>query len=250
MPVGALVQARMTSSRLPGKVLLPAAGKPLLAHLLHRLQGARRLDGIVVACTDRAADDPIAALCAALDVPVFRGPEDDVLVRFTGAAALLPECDLLLRVTSDCPLLDGEVVDAHIAALQDGPEPADYVWCGEPPVLPNGLCLEGFRRALLFQAQAAATTGFEREHVTPWMRAPGRTHRIRPAPLDIGGLDYRLCVDTAEDYALVQAVFEALYPADPQFSARDAVALLDARPQLAALNADCGQKTGPYRRSA
>lgn len=249
MPVGAIVQARMTSSRLPGKVLLPAAGEPLLAHLLRRIARAARVDRIVVACTDRTEDDAVAALAAEMGVAVFRGSEHDVLGRFIGAAALLG-CDRLLRITADCPLLDPAIIDAHVAAISDGPAPADYVWCGEPPVLPNGFCLEGFRTALLHRAAAADPGDWEREHVTPWMRSPGSGARIAVPTVALPPRPYRLCVDTPEDYRLVRSVIDTLLPGDPHFTAAAVLDLLDRRPDLAALNAAIGQTTGPYRRSA
>ena len=141
----AISQARMTSTRLPGKVLMPAAGRPLLAHHLDRLSRTPGLDAVVLATTVNAADDPVAACAESLGVQVFRGDEQDVLGRFAGAAALA-RADLVVRVTADCPLIDPALIGRLIAAFRDDPS-LDYLSI-DSTRYPRGLDAEIFPRAL------------------------------------------------------------------------------------------------------
>lgn len=239
-------QARMTSTRLPGKILLPAAGKPLLAHHLERLRRCRTLDAVVLATTVNATDDPVARLGEELGIPVFRGSEQDVLARFAGAAAL-GAADTVVRVTSDCPLIDPALVDALVAGfLEDGT--ADYrsIDVGR---FPRGLDAEVFRRSLLDEAAAMATDPAEREHVTPYIyRRPDRFRLADPLIPPEGQPDgslppQRWCVDEPADYELVRRILEALLPGKPNFGWQDCCSVLHDHPDWADLNAAVRQKT-------
>jgi len=162
-----ITQARTTSTRLPRKVLLEVAGKSLLAHHLERLRRSAKVDEVVLATTINASDDEVAALGQALGVRVARGSEDDVLSRFV-LAARLSQADVIVRVTSDCPLIEPELIDQVVAALLDD-EQVDYAHL-DMNLFPRGLDVEVFRRPLLDQAdQDPATTAFEREHVSPYI---------------------------------------------------------------------------------
>lgn len=161
-----IVQARMTSTRLPGKVLLPLAGEPMLVRLLERLRRVQRADGIVIATTTNASDDPIAALCAQQGVPCHRGSELDVLSRYADAARL-HAADVVVRITSDCPLIDPALIDQLIAVYEEGD--SDYVSNMLPPTWPYGMAVEVFSATALAQAHAEATQDAEREHVTPFI---------------------------------------------------------------------------------
>lgn len=241
-----VVQARMTSRRLPGKVMMEVAGRPLLAVLLTRLRRARRVGAIVLATTRLASDDPLAALAADLDVPLVRGDEDDVLGRFAAAAALAPS-SVMVRVTGDCPLLDPAVLDAHLAVFGSG-RLYDYVWCGARPTLPNGMICEVFTKAALDATARAATAAYDREHVTPYLRRHTLAARTGVYHLarDLSG--YRLCVDTAEDFALVERLLTALSSVGEAFTLDDVIACLAAHPDWRALNAEVPQVTGPFAR--
>jgi spore coat polysaccharide biosynthesis protein SpsF (cytidylyltransferase family) len=162
----AIVQARMTSTRLPGKVLADLCGEPLLARMLGRIRRARRLDAIVVATTDRATDDPVVRLAAALGVGSFRGDEADVLSRFAGAAAAAA-ADIVVRLTADCPLHDPALVDEAVEGFEAGGW--DYYGNAVERTYPDGLDVEVFSRAALDQAAVQARHPFLREHVTPWL---------------------------------------------------------------------------------
>ena len=242
----AIIQARMTSSRLPGKTLAPILDRPMLAHMLERVGRARRIDRIIVAAVARPEDDPIARLCDALGTPCFRGSEQDVLARFHGAAlAFAPEAETLIRLTADCPLIDPAILDAFIAAYEADWR-ADYVWEGAPPKIPNGFAAEVFSRAALDAAQAGARAAYEREHVTPFIRNPANGFGVAVADIASTAPHLRLSVDMPEDLEVVRRLFEALYPANPEFSLADIEVFLADHPEIVALNAHIEQKTGPY----
>lgn len=234
-----IVQARMTSTRLPGKVLLPLAGEPMLARLIERLRRVRRANGIVVATTTNATDDPIAALCAQLGVPCHRGSEQDVLSRYADAARLYG-ADVVVRITADCPLIDPALIDQLIETYEEGD--SDYVSNMLPPTWPYGMAVEVFSAAALAQAHAEATQAAEREHVTPFLYWHPERYRLRnvASPVDLSR--HRWTVDTPEDYELVRRLFDHLMPTQPQFIQADVLALLDQHPDWIAINQHVRQK--------
>lgn len=224
----------MSSTRLPGKVLKPLAGKPMILRQIERLQRARRIDRLVVATSTQASDDPLADALQAAGVAVFRGPLDDVLGRFVGALDAFP-AEHVVRLTADCPLADPDAVDATIALhLQSG---ADYASnTPESFAYPKGLDVEVITAAALRRAAAEADTPEEHEHVTwgVWTRPD----RYRLAWLKSAGAgaddgEIRWTVDTPDDYAFASAVYDALYPADPAFSSEAVRRFLAGRPDLA-----------------
>lgn len=233
-------QARMTSTRLPGKVLMEAAGRPLIEHHLGRLRRARNLDAIVLATTVNRTDDPLVAAADRLGVPVFRGDEVDVLGRFAGAAAMM-EADVVVRVTADCPLIDPELIDALIEARTDG---ADYLWI-DVTRWPRGFDAEVFARDLLDEADRNATEAYEREHVTPYIYRRPERFRLGP-PLGPAPGEWttpcRLCVDEPSDLELVRRLIEEIEPTKPNFGRHDLRDLLERRPDWAAINRDVAQK--------
>jgi spore coat polysaccharide biosynthesis protein SpsF (cytidylyltransferase family) len=200
-----VVQARMGSTRLPGKVLADLAGRPLLGFLLDRLAGLPWER--VVATSDLGRDDPVAAAAAEVDVPVVRGPEQDVLARF--ALALDTHApDVVVRLTADCPLTDPELVRRAIE-LQNATG-ADYVSNTVVRTFPDGLDVEVVRASALAQAAAEATDPFDREHVTPFVyRHPDRfSHEVLRNDVDLSA--ERWTVDTAEDLEFVRSVVDQL----------------------------------------
>lgn len=237
-----IVQARMTSTRLPGKVLLPLAGEPMLTRLVERLRRVQRADGIVIATTTNATDDPIAALCSQLGMPCHRGSEHDVLSRYADAARL-HGADTVVRITSDCPLIDPALIDQVIAAYEEGD--SDYVSNMLPPTWPYGMAVEVFSAAALAQAHAEATQAAEREHVTPFLYWHPERYSLRnvASPVDLS--QHRWTVDTPEDYALVGRLFDHLMPNHPHFTQADVLALLDQHPDWIALNQHIQQKPAP-----
>lgn len=234
-----IVQARMTSTRLPGKVLLPLAGAPMLTRLVERLHGVKRADAIVIATTTNASDDPIAALCTQLGVLCHRGSEHDVLARYADAARL-HDADAVVRITSDCPLIAPTLIDQVIAVYEEGD--SDYVSNMLPPTWPYGMAVEVFSAAALQEAHAEAIQAAEREHVTPFIYWRPERFRLRNLESLINLSHYRWTVDTPEDYELVRLLFEALIPAHPEFTQADILNLLEVHPDWLAINQHIEQK--------
>lgn len=242
--IAVVTQARTRSTRLPGKILLTAAGRSLLDWHLARLRRARLPEVVAVATTVESADDPLAAYVLSLGVPVTRGPEDDVLERFRAAAEAL-EADVVVRVTSDCPLLDPAIVDGVIARLLDTSDPADYVSTSLDRRLPLGMSAEAITRDALERAALEATLPEDREHVTPYLyRTRPELFRLRHWTLPgIAAPDERWTVDTPEDFELVRALLEHFGPAAETVTTAELLAFIQTRPDLRALNRHVVQKT-------
>ncbi|MEM6569725.1 MAG: NTP transferase domain-containing protein [Planctomycetota bacterium] len=235
-----VVQARMRSTRLPGKVLLDIGGRPVLDVLVERLRRIERADLVVIATTRDAADDRLADFAAAHDLVCVRGSEDDVLSRFM-LAAREARAGVIVRVTSDCPLIDPADIDRLLAELAGAPE-LEFIrnQAGEERTIPRGLDVEILTRSALERADAEATEPLDREHVMPYLyREPGRFRtRVSPPPgPDLSHL--RLTIDTPEDLALVDRVVTEL---GPDASVDEVAAFLEAHPDVARLNASVSQK--------
>jgi spore coat polysaccharide biosynthesis protein SpsF len=201
--VVAVIQARMSSSRLPGKVLMPIAGRPLLAFMVERVRRAKLLDAIVVA----TSDDPMAAMLIENDIAVWRGSLDNVLTRFHDAA-LSQNADVVLRLTGDCPLIEPQLIDACVNMLAG--QCLDYVSNTTPPTYPDGLDVEAMTMSALSQTEKEATLVSEREHVTPFIRRyPDRfTNSALTSAIDFSAL--RWTVDYADDLDTVRAMVDAI----------------------------------------
>ena len=237
----ALLQARVSSSRLPGKVLLPLLGKPMIQRQIERIRRARRIDAVVLAASLDASDDALAAWGASESVTVFRGSLHDVLDRFY-QAALPYQPDWVLRLTGDCPLADPELIDRVITeTLAAG---ADYGSNALQPSFPDGLDAELVRFSVLGQVWREAVSPAEREHVTLAVhRHPERfkLHSVTGAP-DLSHL--RWTVDEQRDFEFVTRIYEMLYPLNPAFTTADILRLLDEKPELAAINSDIMRNQG------
>ncbi len=230
----AIVQARMSSTRLPGKVLKPLAGKPMLARQLERIARARLVDKLVVATSAEASDDPIAVVCAGLGIACFRGSLADVLGRFIGAAEAFGPPQHIVRLTGDCPLTDPAIVDAAIALhLANG---VDYTSNGVQRTYPDGLDVEVMTFVALARAACEASEPFEREHVTP--RLYRRTDLFSQQPLlnPVDLAELRWTVDNAKDFEFAEKVFQELLPLNPDFGWREVLALVQEKPEIAAIN--------------
>ncbi len=246
MQIGTVIQARVGSTRLPGKVLRDIAGRPMLEHVVRRARAASRAPLVIVATTDRPADDVLEPFCARLGTPVIRGPEEDVLERYRLAAEQYG-LDVVARVTSDCPLLDPALIDLVVEVLLADPS-LDYVSNTVERTYPRGLDVEAVRTRALLAAAREAAVPYEREHVTPfiWKRPERFPQRQVKAPRDLSGL--RLTVDVEEDLALVREVYARLGGiADGLFGLDAVAALFDREPALAAINAQVRQKAVPSR---
>ena len=236
-----IVQARMTSTRLPGKVLKQILGKSLLEYLVERLRRVRQIDQIIIATTINDTDLPIVEECARLGVTVTRGSEDDVLARYYEAASD-HHADLVVRVTSDCPLIDPQTIDDTIAFYHDHADTCDYVSNALVRSYPYGMATEVLPFQILAQAHRAARAQPEREHVTPYVYTRPECFRIAHKVAALDHSNHRWTVDTPEDFELVRRITEALYPEKPTFNTQDILALLARHPDWMALNAHVHQK--------
>ncbi len=234
-----IIQARMTSTRLPGKVLQDLEGRPMLARQLERLRACRHADELVIATTTNATDDPIVALAEAEGARWFRGSEHDVLSRYAGAAREAA-ADAVIRVTSDCPLIDPDEVDVVIEALEPG---VDYAANIIERRLPQGLDTEALWRDVLERMDRAATSVPAREHVTWFCREERPELFVRRSlvrPYDAA--DLRWTVDTADDLALVRRLYADLGLAEQPRPFAEILAHVRAHPDLQTINAHVQQK--------
>lgn len=233
----AIIQARMGSTRLPGKVLRPILGKPMLAHLVERVASARGIDQVVVATSTLQADQEIVRFCDQAGIASFTGAENDVLDRYYQAARHY-DGDALIRITADCPLADPEVIAALIALYQSGDYDYASVATGAGALFldgaryPDGYDTECIRRSALERAWSEASAAGDREHVTPYLwRQPERFRQAQlTSPVDHSAL--RLTVDNEEDFSLIAAIYAALHSPQRHFALPEVVAFLDAHPEL------------------
>lgn len=229
-----IIQARIGSTRLPGKVLKPIFGKPMLVHQLERVKQSRLVDKVVVATTTKREDDPIVDLAQQAGVACFRGSELDVLDRYYQAAKEA-KANIVIRVTGDCPLSDPGVIDETIEYFLKHREELDYT--SKPTNYPEGLDMEIFPFSVLERAWKEGVKPSEREHVTPYVYTHPEIFRTRTWQSGVGDFsEMHWSVDTPEDFAFVTKIFEALYPAKQFFTKDDALILLSNDPKLLAMN--------------
>jgi spore coat polysaccharide biosynthesis protein SpsF len=237
MTTAVVVQARMGSTRLPGKVMRDLAGEPVLAHVLKRCRIIPGADVVVCAVPDEAASAPIESVARHCGVELFRGSESDVLSRHFGAARSV-RANVVLRVTSDCPLIDPEICGAVLQLHRD--ERADYAANNMPRSFPHGLDCEVFTFRALNEAHHLAKDAYDREHVTPWLcRAPN----LRRANLSSGRAELskmRWTLDYSEDLDFLRAVFAAL-PDRSCARLDDVLSVLAENPEIAEINNHCQQ---------
>ncbi len=240
MDVTAIIQARMTSSRLPGKIVKQVGGRPLLALMIERVRQARRIARVIIATTTNREDDVVAALGAELGVPVFRGSERHVLERFSQAAVRYSG-EIIMRLTGDCPLIDPDLLDELVAFFGRGEY--DYASNCLEPTLPDGLDAEIFTRRALLEAYEEARLPSEIEHVTAFINQRPDRYRLGSwrHGRDLSGL--RWTVDEAEDFEFVRQVLEML-PDGRNFRMQDVLTLLAERPELLAINSGFQRNEG------
>lgn len=226
----------MQSQRLPGKVLMPAAGKPLLCHMIERLRRSRFLESIVVATSTDDADQPIVDLCLGEGIPCFRGRADDVLDRFYSCAREFQMAHIAL-LGADNPLIDAAVCDQVLGVYLERADEFDYVSNHHPPTFPDGQDIEVLSYPALEKAWKEARKPFQREHGTPFIWDQPKLFRCHNVFMQPDLHKERWTLDYPEDYEFIRAVFEALYPRNPYFSVQDVLALLDTHPELREINA-------------
>lgn len=234
----AIVQARLSSSRLPGKVLLPILGKPMILHELERLQRSKYIDGIVLATSDDASDDALAEMVSPV-VDVYRGNLDDVLDRYYQCAKQY-QTEHVVRITGDCPVIDWRIVDEVIRQhLEEG---NDYTSLTER--FPDGLDTEVFCYSALERAWHEAELPSEREHVTQYIRKHSEAFKMGVHDCSRDYSYMRWTVDEPHDMEFIKNIFSELYLKKPDFSMDDVLRLLEAHPELQGINAGIQRNEG------
>jgi spore coat polysaccharide biosynthesis protein SpsF len=243
MRMVAIIQARMTSTRLPGKIMMDIAGRPLIDHVVKRAQQAQTLDLVTVATTDCLADDRVEQYCSEASIPCFRGSEEDVLDRYY-RAALHFKADVIVRLTADCPLMDPAVVDQLVRTFRRGDY--DYVSNTIEPTYPDGLDAEVFGRHALERTWREARLKSDRGHVTPYIRKHPELFRLKNVRYTEDLSAFRWTVDEPKDLELVRTVYShfGLMP----FGMPEVLEFLRKNPELGRLNAGIGRNEG-YQKS-
>jgi len=241
MNTAIIVQARMTSTRLPGKILLEVSGRSLLEYLIERLRCAHLADQVIIATTTNSGDEPIVECCEKLGCDHFRGSEDDVLGRYYGAAERYG-ADLIVRVTSDCPLIDPAVIDEVIGSYQSNQPEYNYVSNTIDRTFPRGMDCEVFSMDTLAEVHHEASASHEREHVTPFIYQNSDRYRIGLVKYHRDESRHRWTVDTPEDFALIKLMLESLKPHQRQFNLEDCLALIGRHPEWEEINKEIIQK--------
>lgn len=237
----AIVQARMGSTRLPGKTLMEISGRPMLGIQLDRLQRCKLLNKIVVAIPDSREDEPIEALCRSVDTPCFRGDGDDVLKRYYDAAVAY-KADVIVRLTADCPLIDPEIVDQVISFYLDNYPKYDYVSNVSPRTFPRGMDVEVFSFETLEKIAKVASAPSDREHVTLYLTKHPNAFKQGKVMRGTNASIHRLTVDAQEDFEVVSKIFKALYPENSRFGLQEMLTYLEEHPEIEAINAHITQK--------
>jgi len=228
----------MGSMRLPGKVLMDLGGEPVLARVVGRVRRASQIQEVVVATTVAAKDEAIVAACEGLGVRCFRGPEEDVLERYLGAAEQF-DAEAVVRITSDCPLIDPELVDEVVRCLVEGH--ADYASNIRQRTYPRGLDAEAFSTEALRKAWEIVEQPHQREHVTPLFYERPDLFRLASVQGDRDYSRYRWTLDTPDDLRLIRAMYSH-FGNDDDFGWRAAIAVMERFPELENINAHVAQK--------
>ena len=228
-----IIQARMGSTRLPGKVMKEIEGKPLLQHMIERVSKSKLVDEFVVATSSREIDTVIQHLCRRLNIRCFRGSENDVLDRFYQCArSFEPAPDYIIRLTADCPLHDPEVIDFVVQKFLE--KKVDYMTNSFEPLYEDGFDVEIFTFSALEDAWKKTTKKSEREHVTPYIRNTGLFKIHKQKYLD--SYNYKLSVDSPSDFELIKQIFAHLCKSNKMFGINEVVKLLENNPSLLELN--------------
>jgi len=240
MKVVAIIQARMGSTRLPGKVLLKVFNKPLLAYQVERVKRSKLINEIVIATTTKDLDQEIVNFCKLMSLSYYRGSEDDVLSRYYEAATIY-KADIVVRITSDCPLIDPNIIDLVINDFMINMKQIDYTSNTVQRSFPIGMDIEVMSYSLIKSINRINLVQPFREHVTPYVYKSGN-FIIRQVLQETDKSHLRLTVDTPEDFILISKIIEELYPKNPFFTLQDVYDLLDKKPELLMINHHIKQK--------
>jgi len=237
--VVAIIQARMSSSRLPGKVLMPLANKPVLMHIVERLSYCRMIEKIVVATTNKDSDHPVANYCADNNIDCYRGNLEDVLDRYYQTAKIF-HADAIVRITGDCPVIDPVVVDAVIAGYLSG----EYDLYGLGGEFPDGLDCTVFSFSAIEKAWKEAALKSEREHVGPYIENNPHLFQNGMLKLFQGLESQRWTLDEPKDYELLCKIFNKLYRPGSPFLTHEVLQFIKDNPELLKINAQIVRNEG------
>lgn len=234
-----VVQARTGSTRLPNKAILTIAGKPLLIHAVERIQRSRLAGTVVVATTEEADDDRIVLMCEAHGIPVFRGDTYDLLDRHY-KAGLIFGADAIVKIPSDCPLIDPAIIDRVVGWFIEHEGDCDYVSNLHPASYPDGNDVEVMKMSALGRAWREASRPLEREHTTPYFWENPELFRCGNVAWETGqdfSMTHRWTIDYIEDFCFIKAVYEALYEKKPKFTLYDILLFIESNPRIPDINA-------------
>lgn len=233
MKINVFLQARMSSTRLPGKVLMELCGKPMIGHQIERIRLSKCIDKIVILTSTDSSDDELAKYCESINCKVFRGNLNNVLSRFIGALKKYP-CDHVVRLTGDCPLIDWNVVDLVVGEhINNG---CDYTSNTLTPTFPDGLDVEVFTKDCLNRMFNKATTQLEKEHVTYYCYTHKEEFSLHNVVNDKDQSAFRWTVDSIEDFNFVEQIYNSLYPTKHLFSSEDISKFLLENPNIMDIN--------------
>lgn len=241
--VDAIVQARFGSTRLPGKILKPLSGKPMLLHVFNRLAQAKLVDKIIIATTILPEDDAVQIFCEENKILFFRGSSADVLSRYYETAKRF-NSNVIIRITADCPLIDPTIIDKMVERFTEETvkEKFEYLSNVSPRTFPRGLDTEIFSFASLEKTYHEAHQEYEREHVTPYIYQHPEIFSLSNYPNNHDYSFHRWTVDTAEDFELIKEIYDALYNEKKIFLFADVLKLFENRPELFNINQNVKQK--------
>lgn len=229
----AILQGRMSSTRLPGKVLKPLVGEPMIYRQIERIKRSKTIDKLVVATSSEPSDDAIEQFCIARNIEYFRGDLNNVLSRYYHGA-LSVNATTVVRLTADCPVIDPNVIDVIVTKhLEEG---NDYTSNTRPATFPDGLDCEVLQFSALEKAHLEATSDFDKEHVTPFIANHHGIFKVACYQNSEDLSHHRWTVDNPEDFQLVEFIYNQLFADNPQFSSDDIYALLDKHPEVYQLN--------------
>jgi spore coat polysaccharide biosynthesis protein SpsF len=238
MKVITVIQARMGSSRFPGKIMQPLAGEPLLIRLVERVKASKYCGKIVIATTYKDVDDPVVELCKKNRILCFRGHPTDLLDRHLNVGKVF-KADALIKIPSDCPLIDPAVIDKVIKFYLDSPFSFDYVSNLHPATYPDGNDVEIFSMESLEKAWEEAEKELEREHTTPYFWENPDKFKIGNITWETGwdySMTHRWTIDYEEDFLFIKNIYDELYDINPLFSMQDILDLLKEKPEISKIN--------------
>ena len=241
MKIVATIEARMTSSRLPGKPMMEGCGHPMLGHLVDRLKAVESIDIIVLATTTNQTDDAMAQYASSIGIEVFRGDEDDVMGRVVNAGKSV-DADVIVEITGDCPIIDPEIIEQAIRSYREN----TYEYVGNQHIrsYPDGMDVQVFALETLVKSEAMTNEPLDREHVTLHIRNNPQifSHLNLVAPPEQHWPDLGLTLDEQSDFDLLKLIIENFYEKNPLFSCLDVVRFLRANPKLREINCEVTRK--------